>query len=374
MMKGLRVVAALAASFVTSPLLAQQAPAPAPAAQTPAGNVTICGSQVGPPSSQPPAGSPPVVYLIAPCWEKQGNQTLIEPATYLYYIQLKPSSPMQGTWVPFDETAEKTILEDFRRLWNTNFLDDLSVQISDPPGTPGSTFTDYVFPNGVHGKLVVYQMEERQRVKIVDYTGSKQLETAKIEEKLKEVDVAIRLDSFIDAGLLRRVSGIVVDMMKEKGFQAATVTPEIVEMPGGPKLVHVSFHIDEGPKIKIRHIDFVGNKAFTDGKLKRRMKENKERIIWARMFAGRSTYQEAKFDEDADKVVEYYRDRGYITARVGQPELTAVSDSDDKKTRQVDIKVPITEGNLYHVGEFCFDGNTGVKAEDLRPMFKTAPG
>ena len=225
------------------------------------------------------------------------------------------------------------------------------------------------------GKLVTYNMEERQRVKIgPDFTGSKQIDTTKVDEKLKELDLQIRLDTFLDAGLVKKVAGVVQDMMKEKGFQNAEVTPEIKEMPGGPKLVHLTFQIDEGPKIKIHAIDFIGNKAVSDGTLRKQMKDNKQRIIWARMFAGRSTYQEAKFDEDADKVIEYYRDQGYITARVGAPELKVVSDSPDKKTRLVDLRIPVTEGNRYKVGEFSFDGNTVVKSDDLRPMFKVEPG
>jgi outer membrane protein insertion porin family len=104
------------------------------------------------------------------------------------------------------------------------------------------------------------------------------------------------------------------------------------------------------------------------------MKGNKERIIWTRMFAGRSTYQENKFDEDAEKIVEYYRDRGYMTARVGAPELKLVRDSPDKKTRFVSLRIPVVEGNRYKVGEFGFDGNTVVKSDALRPMFKVEQG
>ena len=48
--------------------------------------------------------------------------------------------------------------DDFTRLWNTNFLDNLSIET-----------LDYTFSNGVIGKIVIYNMEERQRVKIVDY-------------------------------------------------------------------------------------------------------------------------------------------------------------------------------------------------------------
>jgi len=43
--------------------------------------------------------------------------------------------------------------------------------------------------------------------------------------------------------------------------------PEIKDVEGGTKLVHVTFHVTEGPKVKIDEIDFVGNQAISDGKL-----------------------------------------------------------------------------------------------------------
>ena len=80
------------------------------------------------------------MYLIVPCFEAQGGTPVIDPATYLYYIHLKPSRPSQGIWTSYDESAEKTILEDFHQLWNTNFLDNLWVEVN-----------DYTFSNGVVG-------------------------------------------------------------------------------------------------------------------------------------------------------------------------------------------------------------------------------
>src|SRR6185295_9161713 len=178
----------------------------------------------------------------------------------------KASQPSQGIWVPYDASTEKTLLDDFRRLWNTNFLDNLWIDVR-----------DYTFPNGTIGKIVTYNMEERQRVKIVDFVGSKKVETSKILEKMKELNADIRLDTFIDPSLVRKVSGIVRDMLREKGFQFAEVSPEIKEIQGGgPKLVHVTFHMDEGPKVKIRSIDFVGNKAVSDSTLKKQLKDNTE--------------------------------------------------------------------------------------------------
>ena len=345
-----------------------------PTAATAAANpTTICESPIPPPRGLPPAGSGPVIFQIAPCFEAQGNISLIDIQTYLYYIQLKPSLPSQGTWVPFDEAAVQTMQADFKRLWGTNFLDNVSIQVSDPPGTRGSTLTDFVFSNGVVGKLVVYHLEERQRVKIVDYTGSKKVETTKIDEALKTAEAQIRLDTFIDPGLIKKVEGIVRDLMKEKGFQFANVTHEIKELPGGPKLVHLTFNMDEGPKVKIRNIEFVGNSAVGDRGLKRHMKQNKEQ--WFLSFiSGRGLYQENKFDEDAERVTEYYRDKGYVKAVVGQPELKFLQDSDDKATRWVELRIPVTEGKRYKVGNFNFAGNTVVKGEALRPLFKVIEG
>jgi outer membrane protein insertion porin family len=334
--------------------------------------VTVCGVPARP-LAQPPAGSPPVVLFIAPCFEAQGNQSVIEPQTYLYYIQVKQSQPSQGIWLPYDANAEKTLEEDFHRLWNTKFLDNLWIDVS-----------DYKFPNGTIGKIVTYNLEERQRVKIVDYLGSKKIETSKIDEKLKDADAQIRLDTFIDPGLVRKVQGIVLDMMKEKGFQFATVTPEIKEIPGGPKLVHLTFHMDEGPKVKIRKLDFVGNKAISDSTLKRQLKDNKERPgfedavhLWdwiAGALGDRGTFQETKFDEDAEKIMSFYRDRGYVKANVGVPELKVLQDTEDKKTRWIELRIPVNEGGRYKVSDFDIAGNTVVKTEFLKPLFKTNVG
>jgi outer membrane protein insertion porin family len=351
------VVSAFAA--VPGPLGAQvppgsDAPAAPPAVETPAAPGTAQA-----PQNLPPAGSAAVVSVIEIRAPRQGNVLAIEPQTYLYYIQTKPSRPSQNDWVTYDE---KTVLEDFRRLWNTNFLDDLSIEVLDTP-----------YANGVVGKHVIFNLEERQRVKVVDYAGSKKLEQTKIDETLKEKGAQIRLDSFIDPGLIRRVEGVIREMLSEKGHLGAEVSHEIKAVAGGPKIVNLTFNIEEGPQYKIRDIEFVGNQAISDGTLGKRMKENKEE--WFLSFiTGRGTYQETKFEEDADRIVEYYRDKGYIAIRVGQPEVKVLEDSGDKKTRYIQLRVPVTEGERYRVGKFEFDGNTVVKSEGLRPLFKVKQG
>jgi outer membrane protein insertion porin family len=338
---------------------AQAGTAPANAPELPA---TICNQTVPEPARLPPANSPPVLTAVMLCFEKQGGSPVVEANTYLYYMQAKGSRPSLNDWVPYNDSVQQVALGDFKRLWATNFLDDLQIEVH-----------DVKYANGVLGKVLVYNMEERQRVKIVDYVGTQKVDTSKIEEALKDKSISIRLDSFIDPGLIRRVSGVVHDVYAEKGYEFVEVKPEIKPIEGGPKLVNVTFHITEGPKVKIRKVDFVGNKSISDRRLARQMKENKGGGMF-KFILGNGTYKADKFEEDADKVVAYYRDRGYVEARVGQPELKILEDSRDNKTRFVELQIPVTEGEQYRIGKIAFEGNKVVKEEALRPLFKIEEG
>src|SRR6478672_1247630 len=323
---------------------------------------TICNQQVPEPARLPPANSPPVLTAVMLCFEKQGGSPVVEANTYLYYMQAKGSRPSLNEWIKYDDSVQQLALADFKRLWGTNFLDDLSIEVR-----------NVKYANDVLGKVLVYNMEERERVKIVDYVGTEKVDTSKIEEALKAKSISIRLDSFIDPGLIRRVSGVVHDVYAEKGYEFVEVKPEIKPIEGGPKLVNVTFHITEGPKVKIRKVDFVGNSKVKDSALGRQMKENKGGGMFS-FILGNGTYKADKFEEDADKVVAYYRDRGYIEARVGQPELKIIEDSKDAKTRYVELKIPVTEGQQYRIGKIDFDGNKIVDAKALRPLFKIEEG
>jgi outer membrane protein insertion porin family len=302
------------------------------------------------------------VWILELCFDRQGGASTVESETYMYYIKFKPSEPSKGVFVPWDEAAEQATRTDFKTLWATNFLDDLSIESK-----------DYTFPNGVVGTLVTYRMEERERVKIVDYQGSKQVERSKIDEKLRERNIEVRLDSFLDEGAIRRVKTVLKEMMAEKGFTNAEITHKVTPVAGGPKLVNVTFNIGEGPKIKIRSVDFVGNAAIGDGTLQRKLKENKPKGILS-FITGGGTYKETEFEEDAAKVVEYYHNHGYATARVGQPEIKVLENTKDGKTRWVQLNIPVTEGPRYRFGALNFEGNELVKSEALGTLYKIRPG
>jgi outer membrane protein insertion porin family len=348
-----------AGQAAATPAAPQSAATSGPVLDLPA---TICNQTVPEPARLPPTPSGPVLTAVMLCFEKQGGSPVVEANTYLYYIQAKGSRPSLNEWIAYGDGSTQMALGDFKRLWATNFLDDLQIEVH-----------DVRYANGVLGKVLVYNMEERQRVKIVDYVGTQKVDTSKIEEALKEKSISIRLDSFIDPGLIRRVSGVVRDVYAEQGYEFVEVKPEITEIAGGPKLVNVTFHITEGPKVKIRRLEFAGNSEVSDRKLARQMKENKGGGMFS-FILGNGTYKADKFEEDADKIVAYYRDRGYVEARVGQPELKILEDSKDNKTRFVELRIPVTEGERYRIGKLEFEGNKVVDEKALRPLFKVKEG
>jgi outer membrane protein insertion porin family len=324
---------------------------------------SVCGLPIPAPAKLPPADSGPIVYVLIPCFDKQGGASVVEAQTYLYYMNVRPSLPSQDKWVPYDSSTEQTLKEDFKRLWATSFLDDLTIEVK-----------DYHFTNGVIGKIVIYHMEERQRVKIVDFVGSKELEQTKIDEKLREENVQVRMDSFINDASIRRTKAIIRSMLSEKGYLDSTVTHEVKPMPAqGTKTVHLTFNIEEGPKYVVHDIDFVGNKAVGDRSLKRRMKETKEKWIFS-FVTGRGTYKDSKYEEDAEKVQGFYRDKGYLTTTVGNPEIRTLKTSEDGKKRDIQLVIPVSEGARYKVGTFGFADNKVVKSEALKPIFKLKEG
>jgi outer membrane protein insertion porin family len=330
---------------------------------------TVCDYELPAPANTPPAGST-FFWNIELCFPTQGNVSSVEIETYLYYMKLSQmvSRPSQNVWNAWDERTEQQALADFQTLMrNTTFLEDMRIEVN-----------DHTFANGAVGKIVSYIAEERERVKIVDYRDGKGepikiIKRSDIDEKLREKNVEMRLDAFLDASAIRRVKSVLDELMTEKGFANAEITHAITPVAGGPKLVNVTFNVAEGPKNKIRRVEWVGNSAISDGKLTKRMKENKPKgfLGW---ITGGGTFKETAFEEDAARVVDYYQRRGYAKARVGQPELNVLEDSRDRETRWIELRIPVTEGPRYRMGQLAFDGNKLVPGEALKTLYKLESG
>ena len=134
------IVACLAVLVAAAEVRAQTAPAPEPAqtSQPLSLPATICGLPVGVPANLPPEGTGPYTYAILTCFEKQGGVPIIDANTYIFYMEMtrRVSAPSENRWVPYTEETEQAIVGDFKRLWATNFLDDLLEVLKNRSGGP----------------------------------------------------------------------------------------------------------------------------------------------------------------------------------------------------------------------------------------------
>jgi outer membrane protein insertion porin family len=282
--------------------------------------------------------------------EVQGNR-VIQSETLLFYISTKPG----------DRYDELRLKDDFRRLWATGFLDNMVLQAVDGP----------------KGRIVVFQVQERKRIQIVDYRGSKALTTTEVDDKLKEKDAAIRIDTFYDPGKARKVEEIIRQMLADKGLPFGSVKHEAKAV--GNAGIQVSFTIDDGPKAKLKTIEFEGNQVYDDGKLRKTMKKLKPsgffNLSW---LGGKTTYTEEKWGEDQERIRDHYLNNGYVTATVDKPVISYTDGKSGffkkKPVKWMKLTIPVTEGDQYRVGDVKFEGLTVFKEEGIRPLFKLQPG
>ena len=183
-------------------------------------------------------------------------------------------------------------------------------------------------------------MEERERVKIVNYEGSKQIDRTKIDEQLRERGIELRLDSFLDEGVIRRVEdGAARDDGREGLHQRRGGAQGDA---GGRRTEAGERHVQRqrrARRSRFARSTSSATRAISDGTLQRKLKENKPKGILS-FITGGGTYKEAEFEADADRVVEYYQNQGYVRARVGQPELKVLENTKDGKTRWIQLRIP----------------------------------
>jgi outer membrane protein assembly factor BamA len=173
--------------------------------------------------------------------------------------------------------------QDFKALWNTKFLEDLSVEK-----------TEHTFENGTVGVMVVYRMEERERVKIVDYRNTKGesisiIKRSDIDEKLREQNIEVRLDSFLDEGSIRRVKGVLRGLMAEKGFTNAEINHKVTRLLAARSLSTSPSRWARGRRSRFATSSSSATTRISDGTLQKKLKENKPKGILSFITAAART-------------------------------------------------------------------------------------
>ena len=111
---------------------------------------------------------------------------------------------------------------------------------------------------------------------------------------------------------------------------------------------------------------FTGVTKFKTKKLKRQLKETKEKSFF-RIFKTSKFLNEA-YQTDLQSIIALYNEKGYRDARIVAEEITTVSD------KLIGINLTIEEGLQYHFRNISWLGNTKYKSEFLNQMLGIKAG
>jgi outer membrane protein insertion porin family len=268
---------------------------------------------------------------------------------------------------PGDPYDPAVVERDFNSLWNTGYFDD--VRIEKVPG------------NGCL-QLLIY-VREKPTISEINYKGLNAVSVSDVMERLKKEKVGLTVESQYDPTRVKHEEVVLQEMLGEHGHQFATIHTEVKTIP--PSRVALTFVIKEGPTVKVGKIAFTGNTALSHRHLVAAMKNLKpigipHSIILEDIFP--RTFDASKLDEDAERVRQAYRDKGYFKAITGEPQTNVrnaggidIFTLRPSTGKRVDIVIPIEEGERYRLGGINFTGNkaySNVKA--LRAQFPLKDG
>src|SRR5882762_5747747 len=209
------------------------------------------------------------------------------------------------------ETLDQAkIARDIRALAALGWFDFVTAEVSLIPRLAGEV-------KGSEARLV-FVMEERPFLASVQFHGSHFLSRERITQTLEANKIKLKLLAPLDRFELWRASRAIKGELEEMGCAQAYVRMALEEV--ALATVRARFEIEDGPRISVGKVAFVGNRVFSEDLLQSQMK----RVVPKARFAtlrDKNIYTQVRLQEDLNGVAEYYQDHGYPEARVGAPSV-----------------------------------------------------
>ena len=205
-------------------------------------------------------------------------------------------------------------------------------------------------------------IEELPKLNEVKFIGVKKNKT---EGLIKDTDLT--KGKVVNENLITTTKNYLENKYKKEGYFNTKVNINTVKDTSAVNLVHMVVSIDKGEKVKIQNIDFEGNTKLSGKILRNAMKDTKQknpiRILKASKFI------KDKYKTDLEKVIAYYKEKGYRDARI-------ISDSVayNKDKNALSVKINIEEGNKYYFGNIKFLGNSVYSDQGLTSMLGIKKG
>ncbi|MBN2060640.1 MAG: outer membrane protein assembly factor BamA [Deltaproteobacteria bacterium] len=224
--------------------------------------------------------------------------------------------------------------KDLREIYGMGFFTDVNIEIEE----------------GTSGKVIIFNVTEKPSITNISFEGNKKLK----EDELKE-ELGIKRYSILNQNEIKQSVNRLRELYQSKGYYNAKIEDKITELSNNE--VALIYSIQEGEKIYITDIDFVGNEKFDDGKLKDVMETSEKGML--SFFTNSGMLDMKKLEFDIQKVLAYYHNHGFIKAKAGDPKV------DIEEGKGISITIEIIEGPPYSVNEVNIEGDLIAASEDL---------
>ncbi len=256
-----------------------------------------------------------------------------EAGTVFGYLPVKVGETLN------DEKAAQAI----RTLFGTGFFRDVRIEIEND--------------------VMVVVVQERPAIAQVDFVGLKEFDKDVILKALKEIGIAE--GRIFDRAQLEKAEQELKRQYLTKGKYGVVITTTVT--PLERNRVGINFNIEEGVSAKIKQINIVGAKDFTEKDLLSQFELTTPG--WITWYTKNDQYSRQKLSADLEKLKSFYMNRGYLEFAV---DSTQVSISPDKQ--DVYITINVNEGARYQVSSVKLAGDFTISEEELAKLVVIKPG
>ncbi|MBL4643017.1 MAG: outer membrane protein assembly factor BamA [Flavobacteriaceae bacterium] len=206
-----------------------------------------------------------------------------------------------------------------------------------------------------------FDVKELPQLNQVTITGIKK---SKSKELTKETE--LKKGTMVTDNLIVTSKNYFKKKYTDKGFLKTKVSINTVKDTSDVNVVNMSVHIDKGTRIKIKDILFIGNKAFSNKKLRKSMENTKQKFFGR--FWKSSKYIDDKYKEDLENILDQYSRKGFRDARILSDRLVYNDDN------TISLEIEIEEGKQYYFSDILFVGNKNYSDEFLQSILKIGKG
>ncbi len=215
----------------------------------------------------------------------------------------------------------------------------------------------------VQGDVLVVIVQERPTVAQIDFAGNREFTKEVLQNALR--DAGMTAGRPYDKALIDRAEQEIKRQYINRSLYGAEVQTTVT--PVARNQVNLAFNITEGQPTRIKDIHIVGNRVFSESKLKDLF--DLDTGGWLSWYTKSNQYSRAKLNADLEALRTYYLTRGYLDFKI---DSTQVAMSPDKESMSITIN--ITEGERFVVSGVRLEGNYLDREDEFKSLVTIKPG